>query len=86
MLAHPIRFRRMPASRPVDLPFSSIWRTAGALEAQIFIAHASMAEALRHHRFSKPRRPPGRFTIQIWSSRRDSNLQPSPSESGALSG
>src|ERR1700681_2122667 len=41
------------AGRPAGRP--SIWRMAGALEAH----------ALKHHRFSKPRRPPGRFTIQV---------------------
>ena len=43
------------AGRPAGRP--SVWRMAGALEAH----------ALRHRRFSKPRRPPGRFTIPIWS-------------------
>jgi hypothetical protein len=41
------------AGRPAGRP--SVWRMAGALEAH----------ALRHHRFSEPRRPPGRFTIQV---------------------
>jgi hypothetical protein len=89
---HPSRFERAPDSCPVTSPWRkaavlirnarasnplptdagrpagrpSVWRMAGALEAH----------ALRHRRFSKPRRPPGRFTIPIWS-----NPSPKPGRS-----
>lgn len=50
-LAVPSRFERVPEAVPDDLPY---WRRAGAFEAH----------AMRHHRFSKPRRRPGRFTLR----------------------
>ena len=40
------------------------------------MAGALEAHALRHRRFSRPRRPPGRFTIPIWS-----NPSPKPGRS-----
>jgi hypothetical protein len=75
--AVPIRSARAPnpfptGAGPCPVHFPN-WRRAGALEAHAF----------RHHRRSKPRRSPDRFTLPNWPARQDSNLHPRVPETRA---